>query len=599
MTAPCNITRWRNLLDPNGESHALGSWDALFREFGTVDGFRGTNEHPGWSPAEFEPCKRAKEHVTRVHAVCLDYDGGTSIDEAVDAWAGHYGYLHTTRRHSDDAPRFRVILPLSRSVSPFEFGALWRRIGAKHGGLDPAPKDPSRFWFWPSCNDEGEYHDQILDGDPLDPDVWLATPDPAQDRRPQNIAPPSNDVERRALAYIERMPPAISGAGGHQATWNVALVLAKGFGLSEGDTLRILRDHYSPRCEPPWAEKELEHKARDAKASERVAEGFLLDDDRGWDRRGFSLPTLPTDPQEPEETPKSAAERYGFVSMPDLMREVVEQLAKGERGQGVSAGSDELDIAIGGFRRGNVTVFGAKRGFGKSSYGNMVATLAMPHANVALFAGEDSQVMYGKRLLAAKAGINAMLLRDNKIQEGDMERIERAMREAPPNPFFVRVNGRPVEWIAKAIRDLAKEAPIDLVVVDYLQCLKTSTRTQDRRTEITHICKTLSDAIKEVDASGLIFSQLKRTERQVPEVEDLKESGDIEDMADHILLGWKEETDRRAERLIKVGKNKDGVDASEIDHVTMRWNRKTAAFEYTPSGGGGETSPQYDEEVPW
>jgi hypothetical protein len=587
------FTRWRNLLTPEGEAGAYATWDELFDRMASADVFRGDNEHPGWSPATFNPCKRSKDNVRAVHALCLDYDGGTQIADALERWAGHYGYLHTTRRHTDEAPRFRVILPLARSVSPFEFQALWHRVNVHAGGkLDPAPKDPSRFWFWPSCNGDGEYIDHRLDGEALDPDEWLARPEPAPER--PTPTQPSTDVEKRAVAYVDRMPPAIAGAGGHQATWAVAVTLAKGFSLSESATLRILLEHFNPRCEPPWSERELEHKARDA-SNAKLPEGYLLNDDRGWEAHRHVVPRAPV-PETERAPEKPAHQRYGLVTMRDLMLDVVRELQKPRPEKGCDTGSGAITEAIGGFRRGNVTVFGAKRGFGKTSYGNMVASLAMPDKRVCMFAGEDSAAMYGRRFLASRANLNAMLLRDLKVGQGDMERIERAIGEAPGNPFFAQVAGRPVEWIAKAIRELGKEEQIDLVIVDYLQKLRTEKKLQDRRNEVTYVTSTLVDAIKSVGASGLLFSQLKRGERQEPEVEDLKESGDIEDMADHILLGWvipgNPETGTHATRKIKIGKNKDGIEGSEIEPVTMGWDRRTASFVPTGSHANGSAQPE-------
>ena len=78
----------------------------------------------------------------------------------------------------------------------------------------------------------------------------------------------------------------------------------------------------------------------------------------------------------------------------------------------------------------------------------------------------------------------------------------------------------------------------------------------------------------------------------------MKESGDIEDMADHILLGWKVDangSDQPALRRIKLAKNRDGLEASEMQAVTMRWDRKTASFQHTPSEALGESmANEYD-----
>ncbi|MEX0718041.1 MAG: bifunctional DNA primase/polymerase, partial [Planctomycetaceae bacterium] len=102
-------------------------------------------------------------------------------------------------------------------------------------------------------------------------------------RRP-TTAPVDDDpalVERRALAYLDRMSPAISGQGGHGATYAAATALVHGFGIPPERALDLLLEHYNPRCDPPWTEKELAHKVHDAatKSHERPF-GWLRDAER-------------------------------------------------------------------------------------------------------------------------------------------------------------------------------------------------------------------------------------------------------------------------------------------------------------------------------
>lgn len=83
---------------------------------------------------------------------------------------------------------------------------------------------------------------------------------------PQNYhAPviPINKVER-ARKYIDKMPPSISGSGGHLATFNVARRLVKDFALPDGDAWSLLKEYNASRCSPPWSEHDLRHKFEDA-----------------------------------------------------------------------------------------------------------------------------------------------------------------------------------------------------------------------------------------------------------------------------------------------------------------------------------------------
>lgn len=65
------------------------------------------------------------------------------------------------------------------------------------------------------------------------------------------------------LAYLEKLPHANSGEGGHQATWKAVLACRR-FGLGEGDTWEALQWWNRHKCSPPWSEKELRHKLESA-----------------------------------------------------------------------------------------------------------------------------------------------------------------------------------------------------------------------------------------------------------------------------------------------------------------------------------------------
>ncbi len=86
----------------------------------------------------------------------------------------------------------------------------------------------------------------------------------------------SAEAVTRARAYLNAMPPAVSGQGGHNTTFRAAMVLAEGFGLDQADAEPLLRE-YSSRCQPPWSERELAHKLDDAyKKMDLSKRGYLL-----------------------------------------------------------------------------------------------------------------------------------------------------------------------------------------------------------------------------------------------------------------------------------------------------------------------------------
>ncbi len=72
------VTLWSRLFDPKGTEREL-DWPELVALLYERAEFLGGDQHPGWSPAWFDPCERAKENVRAVYAACFDFDKGESM----------------------------------------------------------------------------------------------------------------------------------------------------------------------------------------------------------------------------------------------------------------------------------------------------------------------------------------------------------------------------------------------------------------------------------------------------------------------------------------------------------------------------------------
>jgi predicted P-loop ATPase len=101
-----------------------------------------------------------------------------------------------------------------------------------------------------------------------------------------NVAPKDStqrtsgtNVVERARAYLARLDPAVSKQGGHPQTLWAAIVLVRGFLLSDSDALSLLLD-WNTRCQPPWERHDLEYKISEAHKADRLehADGWLLDE---------------------------------------------------------------------------------------------------------------------------------------------------------------------------------------------------------------------------------------------------------------------------------------------------------------------------------
>lgn len=99
---------------------------------------------------------------------------------------------------------------------------------------------------------------------------------PAPRARRQRATTAKASVIERARRYLDRMPLAISGSGGHSAFWSACLAMVRGFALDEADAFELLRE-YSDRCSPPWSEREIEHKIKQAGERANVPMGYIVD----------------------------------------------------------------------------------------------------------------------------------------------------------------------------------------------------------------------------------------------------------------------------------------------------------------------------------
>lgn len=293
-----------------------------------------------------------------------------------------------------------------------------------------------------------------------------------------------------------------------------------------------------------------------------------------------------TDLQRPNGQKQRAVERYKVRRMRESLRGVHERCQRREPVSFVSAGNTQLDEILGGLRRKRVTVLGAETSFGKSSFAMMVIDEGDRAGKRILYvSAEDDETSCAKRIAARRTGIAGIKLRDERLDDAERDLLHRYANEASLLPWFLDAIGMGAEEASKRVAELCAEEDYDLVIVDYLQCFKA--KAQDRRNEVTTVARLFADAVKSKNAAGLFLSQIVRPDRAVgknwkPGMHDLKESGDIENMAEHILIGWTSAPrqtptmgDER-QHFIDVAKNKDGPRYHQP--IRLPFNETTASF---------------------
>ena len=266
-------------------------------------------------------------------------------------------------------------------------------------------------------------------------------------------------------------------------------------------------------------------------------------------------------------------ERHGLYSERDMFGAVAKGMIEERPLQRCTTGIRDLDEDIGGHMSGMVSWMGAATNWGKSSFAVMTYDeIVRTGKRVLLVSSEDKRDLYGRRILARRANVSAYRLRERTLDDADFSRLLGVAESASVVPFFIEAIGMPAERIAARIKHVCASEAIDLVMVDYLQAISARKATQDKRTEMTLVARTLTDAIKQTAAAGLIFSQIKRLEPgRVPTMNDLKESGDIENMADNVIVGY---TRDDHQGVIRVAKAKDAI---KYDYL-MSWNAVSCSF---------------------
>ncbi len=124
-------------------------------------------------------CNNGSRSDIRFRSIlCLDADYADG--ELWNDWELFYGNaaaVYSTHKHTEESPRLRLVVPLSRDVTPDEYQAIGRRVADTLGidKFDDTSYQPQRMMYWPSCSQDGAYFFDYTDGAFLDPDEVLAT----------------------------------------------------------------------------------------------------------------------------------------------------------------------------------------------------------------------------------------------------------------------------------------------------------------------------------------------------------------------------------------------------------------------------------------
>ncbi|MHB8509060.1 MAG: replicative DNA helicase [Candidatus Dormibacteria bacterium] len=214
---------------------------------------------------------------------------------------------------------------------------------------------------------------------------------------------------------------------------------------------------------------------------------------------------------------------------------------------GVRSGFHDLDKITAGFQPGTLVIVAARPAMGKTSLAlNMAQHAALKEkVPVAVFSLEMSRWELTQRLLAGEANVDSYLLRTGRLSETDWQKIANAMGALSEGEIYVddRPGATVLEMRSKA-RRLKIQHNIGMIIIDYVQLMSGSARSDNRTQEVSEISRSLKRLAVELDIPVIALSQLSRASEQRadhrPQLSDLRESGSLEQDADMVLFIYRE-----------------------------------------------------------
>ena len=216
---------------------------------------------------------------------------------------------------------------------------------------------------------------------------------------------------------------------------------------------------------------------------------------------------------------------------------------------GVQTGFENLDKATSGLQKSDLIVVASRPGMGKTALSlNIAQFIALKNKQaVAFFSLEMSAEQICTRILSSEAEIGSDKLRSGKLDENDWLKLNETIGTIQEAPFYIcdkaALTTFEFQTLSKQLyRKL--DGNLSLIIVDYLQLMRSSAKHQSRQEEIADIARCLKSVAKELNIPIIANAQLnrdveKRGDKR-PILSDLRESGSIEQDADIILFIYRD-----------------------------------------------------------
>jgi len=267
--------------------------------------------------------------------------------------------------------------------------------------------------------------------------------------------------------------------------------------------------------------------------------------------------------------------KQDLVSIESILTESFDRMEELHRNKGqlrgIRTGYRDLDNMTAGLQRSDLVILAARPAMGKTT---LVTNLAYNVATIAkqpvlFFSLEMSKEQLVDRMLADASGVDAWNIRTGNLSDDDFSKLSEAMGEMAEAPIFIDdTPGLSVLEMRTKARRATHEQPLGLVIVDYLQLMQSTSRSDGNRVqEVSEISRGLKLIARELNVPVVALSQLSRSVEsrspQIPQLADLRESGSIEQDADIVMFIYREayynpETERENITDLIIAKHRNG-----------------------------------------
>ncbi|PCH66661.1 MAG: replicative DNA helicase [Rhodobacteraceae bacterium] len=229
---------------------------------------------------------------------------------------------------------------------------------------------------------------------------------------------------------------------------------------------------------------------------------------------------------------------------------------------GVSTGLTDMDKKLGGLHRSDLLILAGRPSMGKTSLATNIAfNVAKAYKKgkkpdgtigtidggvVGFYSLEMSAEQLAARILSEASEVPSDQIRRGDLTEGEFRRFVEAAKTLEACPLYIDdTPALPISQLAARARRLKRTHGLDVLIVDYLQLVRGTGRSENRVNEISEITMGLKAIAKELDIPVIALSQLSRQvenrDDKRPQLSDLRESGSIEQDADVVMFVYREE----------------------------------------------------------